>query len=146
MTDYGDSSYPVIISDAESSGPSGNKIYILAKGFRSSTTSLQRKRPLRSGLSSKFATGKKNISINITQGLILASELNNIKSLLETSIDTSSKVYVWNKLTSSTYEQFKNASTGSYVNYLLAYVNDFTISDYSATFKRIDITLEDAWE
>lgn len=145
MTDYGNSAYPIIITDAKSSGPSGNKIFVLAKGFRSTRSSQQRKRILRQGKSSKFATGKKNVQIVISNGLILASELNNIVALLEASIDDASKVYLWNKLSSSTYEQFENGS-GTYVNYLLAYVEDFTISEYSNLFRKIDVTLTDAWE
>ena len=145
MTNYGDNGHPYLLCTAESSGPSGSIIYMLAKSFRSSVQSQQRKRILRGGRSSKLASGKKTTPISISQALVLISEINGIKTILDAAIDDSSQLYLFHKLTTSTYEQFENSS-GTYVNYQYVYVEEYTLNNYSDMFMTLDLTLTDGWE
>ena len=98
MADYGDTGYGYIISTAIDSGaPSGNKFYILPRGSNRSTRSMQRKHNLRNGYSRKLASGKRNIEMNINDGLILASDINNVIAILDASIG-GTQIYFWKKI------------------------------------------------
>lgn len=146
MTNYGDTSYAFIISSAESSSaPSGDVYYFLPKSGKRTRNSQQRKRILRNGKSSKFNTGKRNQDVSISQALLLETDLSNFKILADSSVDTATKVYFWKKNSSGTYEQFKNSS-GSYVNYLLCYIESYDNDDYSKMYQVLNIKLTDAWE
>jgi len=132
MVDYGNPAALVIISTNQNNGvPTGDRFYLLAKSFNKRFRNGNKTIELIQGKNFYINFGKRKQSVNITDAILLSTEVNSFFSFMDryacTDTPITSYLYLFIKLDSTTYLRFRD-SGGAYQNYLYCIPEDYTIS------------------
>lgn len=155
MTDYGDTAYPIIISDAINSGaPSGNLIYLLTTNLNCNDQPMTRARHFYKGKTHKINFGKRVQTCQITDALVLNTNINNVKTIFRKSNRyAGTQLYVWVKIESTptyfTWEKPYVNETINEVNYLYAWIERgpaFKAPTTNSKYWHLSIAFEEGWE
>jgi hypothetical protein len=160
MADYGDTSYPIIVSTTETAGaPSGDKAYFLANSFNGGDQPLGRTKHYFKGKSYKKQFGKKVQKAILNDAWVLSTNVNNVKTMLRKSNRYGGvQLYVWVIIGYSgvtpTYFKWEKPyvnSTIEEVDYLKAWIESgpmFKAPDgiNNQSLWKVSVTFEDGWE
>ena len=160
MTDYGDTSYPIIISTGITTGaPSGDKAFFLAHSFNGGDQALGRTKHYYKGKSYKKQFGKKIQKVVLNDAWVISTNVNNVKTMLRKSNRyNGTQLYVWIIIGYSgatpiyfTWEKPYVNDTIEEVNYLYAWIEQgpmFKAPDgiNNQSLWKISVTFEDGWE